>query len=449
MEPTPPPDSKLRVIRAGRAVDVRTGETIRDAIVLLDGDRVTAFGPESKTPVPHGAATAATLPARWTLLPGLVDAHVHFGQSGSLWTRPDIVSGAKGDAAFWEEERIGRETARHLRAYLCSGVTSVAEMGDGWWSVEGRDRVRDEPAAPRIAAAGPLLGTIPIPFDPDGRLVQFIDSRESAVRRVAEHAQRKTDFVKVWFIVPPSWSEDRKSRARRAARAAIEEAKKRGMRVAVHATTLAEAKDALRWGADILVHSVDDAVVDAEFLRLLKQRGAIYTPNIVVLESYALLRLQKISLNRFTPGCADPEIASTFDRLPSLSAASFGGRSLQERRRTDHWPKMRETVFENVRRVRASGATIAAGSDAGNVMTLHGVSLSREVELLVAAGLSPTEALRAATLGSGRVFGSDAVGSIGPGTFADFVAVEGDPVEEPGALRAVRWVMKGGVIWKE
>ena len=136
------------VVRAAKALDVKTGAVVADAVVVIEGDTVLAFGPASQVKVPSGARVVATLPASWTLLPGLIDAHVHFGQSASLWTRPDILRGPSGNAAFWEEEKIGRETDRHFRADLCSGVTAVAEMGDGWWSVAQRDAHRRDPAAP-------------------------------------------------------------------------------------------------------------------------------------------------------------------------------------------------------------------------------------------------------------------------------------------------------------
>ena len=436
------------VVQAARALDVRSGEIIPNAVVIIEGDTVRAFGPSSTVRVPSGARVVAKLPGRWTLLPGLIDAHVHFGQSGSLWTRPDIVRGPAGNAAFREEEKIGRETDRHFRADLCSGVTAVAEMGDGWWTVEQRDAHASDPAAPRIAAAGPLLGTYPLSFDPEEKVVQRITTPDRARALVREHVEKKTDLLKVWYIVLPSWDPARQETARDSARAAIEEAKTRGLRVVVHATGLRVATEALRWGADVLVHSVDDEPVDREFLDLLKSRDAVYVPNIVVLEDYASLRLQKSRLNAFTPGCADAKIAATFDELAGLPAAAFGGRTLEERRAADRWPKVREVVFGNVRRVREAGGRIAAGSDAGNVMTVHGASLSRELELLVEAGLTPLEAVRAATTGSARVFGDTRTGVIEPGSWADLIAVEGDPTKDITAMKRVKWVMKGGKVYK-
>jgi imidazolonepropionase-like amidohydrolase len=436
------------VVRAARALDVRTGRVVRDAIVVIEGESVQAFGSASEVRAPAGAKTAARLPANWTLLPGLIDAHVHFGQSGSLWTRPDIVRGASGNAAFWEEEKIGRDSDRHFRADLCSGITAVAEMGDGWWSVEQRDAHSGDPSAPRIAAAGPLLGTYPLAFDPEGKVVQLIETPEKARALVREHAARKTDLLKVWYVVLASWPPARQSAARDSARAAIEEARARGLRVAVHATGLRVATEALQWGADVLVHSVDDQPVDRAFLDLLKSRDAVYVPNIVVLEDYASLRLQKSRLSAFTPGCSDSRIAATFDELAGLPAAAFGGRTLEDRRASDPWPKTREVVFGNLRRVREAGGRIAAGSDAGNVMTLHGASLSRELELLVEAGLTPLEAVQAATTGSARVLGDARAGVIERGSWADLVAVEGDPTKDITAMKKVKWVMKGGKVYK-
>lgn len=432
---------EVTALLGGSLIDGKGGPPLPDAVVLVQGERIRAVGRRGELAVPEGARRIEL--AGSTLLPGLIDAHVHFGQSGALTTRPDVLN-LRGTQTFWENAAIGEKTPeRYFKAFLCSGVTSIVDVGDPLWMIDIRNRSQVNEQAPRIATAGPLLSTVPFVLDPEERMMEKLSTEDEAREKVRSQAARRPDLIKFWFIVPGGDFDY--PAAERAVATAIAEARRLGVRVAVHATGLREAKDAVKSGANLLVHSVGDRPVDEEFIELLKKNNVVYTPNLVVLESYVDLARRRPSLERYSLECADPEIVRSFEELPLVPEEKFSERS---RHRASGWPEQKMILFENLRRIHSAGVTIAAGTDAGNTMTLHGVSMAREIELMIEAGLSPMEAIVAATRGSARAFGSGEIGIIEKGKLAELIAVRGDPLREPGALKRVLFVMKAGKIVK-
>jgi len=326
-----------------------------------------------------------------------------------------------------------------LARYLASGVTSVVDMGGPNWTFEVRELARQSMQAPRVAMAGPLISTtLPAALKTDDPPIAQVKSADEARAAVRRQIHRRPDLIKIWFI--PAWGLPLSMQIDWVA-AAIEESHAQGLRVAVHATELEVAHAAVEAGADILVHSVRDRRVDDPFIQLLKKRAVLYVTTLALNEGYREVLQEKVELTEFERRVGDPEVLATLDDLEALPPWKRWSQWLT------HWPGP-EISFWNLKRLHANGIHIAAGSDAGNIGTLHGAGLHRELELMAEAGLSPAEILTAATLGGARVMGRAAeLGTLEPGKLADLLVLEADPLADIRNLRRIHSVVKGGRVF--
>ena len=438
---TPVPAQSVRAITGATLLDGTGAPPVPDAVLVTRGGRIVCAGPRRKCAIPPGAARTDARGA-W-LIPGLIDAHVHFSQTGWFDGRPDAADLRDRYPYAGVVAGLEADPERFFRSYVCSGITSVFDVGGYPWTWALRARAAREPRAPRVAAAGPLLATVDFWLNLPGER-QFIYMADDSVVReaVRAHAAFKTDGVKIWYILPPEPPDT--ARAQRLVRVAAEEAHRLGLRVLVHATGLWEAKDAIRAGADVLVHSVGDKPVDDEFLELARSHRVVYITTVTVGEGYVAAGQGIVDGRLYPLACAD-----------SASRALVGSGPVHLSRGKEWWAdtavsgsidRERAIAQANALRVQQAGITLAAGTDAGNPGTLHGPSLYRELALLSEAGLSPMEVLVAATRNGARAMGREAeLGTLEPGKAADFVVLGADPLADVRNYQRVRWVMKGGV----
>jgi hypothetical protein len=201
----------------------------------------------------------------------------------------------------------------------------------------------------------------------------------------------------------------------------------------------------LRAGADYLVHSVDDAPIDDEFLTLAKQNRVLYCPTLYVFSGYIEALSGTWQPTAAESRFADPQIVASMGdiaRLPRESiplrlSGSAVWRSQQLR-----------VALQNLRTVWDAGITVVMGTDAGNIGTLHGPSVFREMALMQEAGLTPLQVLRAATSNGARVARrEDEMGAIVPGRLADMVILDADPTATVDNLSRVYRVIKGGTVF--
>ena len=414
----------------------------RHDVLIVDG-RIASVGADAARRAP---AQARRLDAagKW-IIPGLVDGHVHFFQTGGLDARPDVVPHPAGRPYRDVVGAIRLNPEPYLRAYLCAGVTAVVDPGGPMWGFELRDRRAQDPSAPRIAFSGPLLATADPPAleldndDPiwlmkdEGGIVPMVD-------RLAAH---RPDMIKIWFV--HRRGDDLAAQSARV-RSAIEAIHAKGLRAAVHATTLETARVAVEGGADILVHSVGDREVDEEFVNAVVARKVIYVPTLIVGKSYRDVRQRAVTIGAFERKCAPPASVESFSVLPELPEAilprpsntSQGGRTLG--------PDQLPIQQRNLKRLSDAGAIVAAGTDAGNTRTLHGPSLHLEFALMRAAGLTPMQILVSATRHGALLFGRDDLGRVSPGSQADLVVLDADPTTDILNTRRIHAVMRGGVL---
>ena len=417
------------------------GDAIRPhSTVLIDGSRIRAVGPSATTPVPK-AAQVVDGAGKW-LIPGLIDAHVHFFQSGNFYTRPDGLDLTRRVPYASEVARNKARLAATFKVWIASGVTTVVDVGGPMWNFEVRKAAQAAEAAPYVAVAGPLVSMVADPkLELDDPPIIKAASAEEAVALVARQLPRKPDYIKVWFI----HQEGTDLAAQEAiVRAAADAAHQAGVPLAVHATELATAKAALRAGADYLVHSVQDEPVDAEFLALMKRNKALYCPTLWVLSGY---RYAFAGLWRPTPAeqrLSDPQILSMMQDLQSIPKEERPDRIVQRmaQAKTPEPPTM---MLSNLKVVHDAGVPVVMGTDAGNIGTLHGPSVFREMALMQQAGLTPLQVLRAATVTGARAARREPpAGTIVAGAPADLVLLDADPTADiNNAARVVRVFRNG------
>ncbi|HEY7637719.1 MAG TPA: amidohydrolase family protein [Gemmatimonadales bacterium] len=431
-----------RAIVGATLLDGTGRQPVADAVVVVRGGRITCAGARKSCPIPSGARQIDARGA-W-LIPGLIDAHVHFSQTGWFDGRPDA---ADLRDRFPYPEVVARLEAHpqpFLRSYLCSGITSVFDVGGYPWTWALRDRFANDPRAPRIAAAGPLLSTIDFWLNLPGQQQFVYLANDSIVREtVRSHAAFKTDAVKLWYIMPPQPPDT--ARVQALVRAAAEETHRLHLRFIVHATGLWEAKDALRAGADVLVHSVFDRPVDDEFLELARSHRVIYIPTLTVGEGYVEAGKGTVDGHLYPLACAD-SISLARVRAGPVHL-THGKEWWTDTAATRSIEQERATGQANAKRVQEAGITLAVGTDAGNPGTLHGPSIYRELQLLSEGGIGPMELLVDATRNGARAIGwEEKVGTVETGKAADLVALDADPLSDVRNYQGIRWVMKGGVI---
>jgi imidazolonepropionase-like amidohydrolase len=423
----------------------RTGDAVveKGATIVIAGDRIQLAGAGITLELPQGAKV---IDGRGKfVIPGLVDSHVHFFQSGNLYTRPDA---ADFNAVVPYAQEVARNKARldaTFKVWLANGVTGVADVGGPFWNFDVRDRAAASPAAPRMAVAGPLISMIDDPpLDLGDPPIVKIASPDEARALVARELARNPDFIKVWFIHREN---DDLAQQEAIVKAAGDAAHAAGKRLAVHATELVVAKAALRAGADFLVHSVFDQPVDDEFIALLKERHALYCPTLFVEEGYPLALSNQWHATPEEARRADPEILAAMDDLDAMPADKIPERvrKLMAEKKPVEPPKV---AMENLQRLQAAGVAIAMGTDAGNIGTLHGPSIHREMKLMAESGLTPLEVLRSATVGGARALGLEGrAGEVQAGMLADLVILDADPLADVANLGHVYRTIKGGVVY--
>jgi imidazolonepropionase-like amidohydrolase len=396
-------------ITGARVID-GTGAPARVETVIISGNHIAAVSDHAK--IPAGARVIDATGE--SLLPGLFDLHTHLNASAT-----DAV------------DDIGKS----LKAYLVCGITSVND-----YSVYG------EMLTPlrALQSSGVLVGpkvNFAIRFGtPEGHgaefgwgdyFTQLVSTPAEAHAAMKKILPYKPDVIKAFT---DGWrygrGDDLTSMNLQTLSAIVEDAHRAGIKVFTHTVTLNGAKIAAQAGVDVLAHGVGDASVDDELIRLLKKSRTGYVSTLATYEPPTGRTLSPRLLSLLAPG----------DR-------QFATRAAEQRSPASSSPTMRRWQFlqENIRRLSAAGIPIGVGTDAGVAGTYHGWSTLHEMELLVASGLTPMQAITAGTVTSARLVGEDNDrGTIAPGKIADLLLVKGSPDKDIHEIENTSAVFLGG-----
>jgi predicted amidohydrolase YtcJ len=266
----------VKVLSGATLFDGTGSEPIQNSVIVIKDEVIECVGAEEDCDIPAEAETI-DLSGQY-ITPGLIDAHVHFFQTGFFDSRPDALD-LRDTYPFSKVAAYQKQTPqRFYDSYLCSGITGVYDVGGFTWSIDFQEEAESNPDAPHVAAAGPLITPVEgAPFDlPADKVLVPLDSEETGIKTVQYLSQVGSTGIKFWtFSLEDEYLER--------VEATAEEIRRPGNQMIAHATSLDQAKTALRNGTKLLVHSVEDTGVDEEFIRLATENETIYNPTLIVM----------------------------------------------------------------------------------------------------------------------------------------------------------------------
>ncbi len=422
-------------------INVVSGKTDPDQTVLIDSNRIVAAGPFKKVKIPAGAAIINGQGK--FLLPGLTDAHIHFFQSGSLYTRPDGFNFSQIYPYEKDQQWIRDNFKDLMRRYLAAGITTVADVGGPMSNYTQRDGMTSVFDMPHAWATGPLISTyLPANLDKKDPPIIKANSPEEARELVKKQLPSKPDFIKIWFIVLPN---QKAANLLPIVQAAIEESHKNGLKVAVHATEHETAKLAVENGADILVHSVDDKVLSPDFLKLLKEKKTVYIPTLLVAQNYSRSFTQQFDYSPYELRIANPFALGTLMDMQHFDKKKIPFDYKNARKSMTIPSHEDSTQLQNLSLLSQFKGLIVSGTDAGNIGTHHGSALYAEFMAMKKAGLTNMDILKSSTINAAIGFGRSAeTGSIEKGKLADMLLLTQDPTQNLEALQNIELIFHKG-----
>jgi imidazolonepropionase-like amidohydrolase len=423
------------------------GNSITNSKILVKEGRIESVSGNEIT-IPKGTKII-DLTGKY-ITPGLVDAHVHFSQTGFFDGRPDALD--IRDTLRWDsvQAKQKRNPDRYFESYLRAGVTAVYDVGGFEWTIGLQQSLESNLNAPHVAASGPLLtpyaqDRLDIFNVPPARQMLALNSEAFGKEYVQRNSELGSTGIKIWGL------NLKDTVYMRSINTVAAEVKKQGNQLIVHATNLDQAKEALRLGAKVLVHSVDDQPVDDEFIQLAKKNDVIYCPTLVVVSGYTVAYR---SLKGTFP-LNDPNRILDTDTRNLLQASGNFMKYFPDPDKYDELIgkseaddiKLTTMMYANLKRVYEAGITIALSTDAGNPGTLHGLSIYDELEAMQSAGIPARDIISMATRnGALAMRRSEDFGSLEAGKIADLIILDKDPAVDVTNFRSITHVMRGGLL---
>ena len=396
-------------VTADSMLEERSGRLVERPHLLVREGRIVEVGSGDAT-LPAGA-THVDLKGM-TLLPGLIDMHVHLDSDPTYGG----YTGLQFTDRFWSVLAVG-----HAQKTLMAGFTTVRNVGaEGWNDVGLRQAIEaGKLTGPRIVTGGPSFGATGghcdstfFPPSMEQKSPYNADSPEEGRKRVRELRKYGAQVIKICAtggVFSRNTEPGQQQLSLAEMQAIVQEAHQWGLKVAAHAHGTAGIKDAIRAGVDTIEHA---SLIDDEGIRLAKERGAWLSMDIY--------------------------------NTDYTQAEGKNNGVLEDNLRKDR--EIADIQREGFRRAHAAGAKMVYGTDAG--IFPHGMNAG-QFKVMVRYGMTPVEAIRSATLNAAEALDRKDVGAIEAGRWADLVAVPGDPTQNVALLESVPFVMKGGDVVKD
>ena len=407
----------------GMLLDGYEAEPLHRATVLVDGDKIVAVGPMDEVPLPENAVVI-DISGR-TILPGLIDAHVHV----------DLIGHGDYDRYYkflGGMERLDEVMPIAAKQMLRAGVTSAIDLGTPFQILELRKKIDagDIPGS-RLTVSGPWITRVYLEGVPDDYQV-IISSPREAAQATRDLIKRGSDVIKTWVGMTEA---DYK--------AVVTEAHKAGVKVHAHLYDPDAMWAAINAGVDVFQHvgsarnpRYDDALINEiahkniPIVQTISHRIWVYPATVAFPE-----RLYDPVHKEDMPADIYAEMIDSFKDFHRLSYFHHIGRETRNAR-------------ANADQFVKSGGVIGVGTDAASPLNFHTEAMWREMAALVEIGMTPIEVISAATKTNAEILGkAKELGTIEPGKLADMIIVDGDPLSDIDAFKDVDIVMKGGDVW--
>jgi imidazolonepropionase-like amidohydrolase len=400
---------QLVVLHAARLLDIESGKIVAPAEILVQAGRIVEVG----SSVEHPPASQVLDLGDVTLLPGLIDAHIH------LFLHPGAEDLQTVEESIPERTIVATLAARED---LLAGFTAERDMGtEGAGSADSAVRNAIDSGlipGPRLRVSGNAIDILgghedAIHYNPEQHIFSnatYANSAGQLVTVIRQQFKEGADFIKIYETGPDTIREGRLSTPYQYTEpeltAAVQEAARTGKHVAVHAT----GEPGALYAAQAGVLSIDHAdQLSDETMRLMKQKGIFAVPTFAIGEYFA-------------DHAATPTAARREHEMLDLHAQEF-------------------------RKQLAAGVPMAVGSDVGPFP--HGTQ-AREYVLMVQYGMKPLDVLQAGLLNGAKLLGwHNEIGALKPNYYADIIAVPGNPLDDISVLTRVSFVMKGGIVYRK
>ena len=416
---TPP---NATVFEGARVITGDGSAPIENAAIVITGDRITAVGRRGEVGAPPGAARVDVTGR--TIMPALIDDHVHMGY--------------RRGTSFAADNYTRENLLDMLDRYAWYGVAAVLETGTGRGDLPYQVRAEAHTGA-RYLTTGSGFGMPNAgPGGPMRDSAYGVTEEAQARKYVQELAAHKPDMVKIWVDDRNGTVEKLKPNLYRAI---IDEAHQHNLRVLAHTMELADAKDLLRAGLDGFAHMVRDRDVDEEFLALVKARPGVFFLETLWGERRAIFTAKPAWVD-------DPALREAFsaESLAQL-AEQLSPDPKADPQAVRRARAMAATNLRNTARLYAAGARIGLGTDTGGVTggQFFGLGSHVELELLVTkVGLTPMQALVIGTRNAAEILGLIDLGTIAPGKSADFIVLDANPLDDIANTRRINRVYLRG-----
>jgi imidazolonepropionase-like amidohydrolase len=435
--------------------DVEKQKLVPNQTVIITNDIISNIQSSNRIKIPANAKIIDGTGKY--LFPGLTDAHVHFFQNGGLYTRPDVIDLQKDMPYQKDNDYAHKNMADVLKRYLQNGITNVIDVGSSFSFLEQRVLFEKKDDAPSIYMTGPLATT----YEPsvyenlkDNEPFILVKTVEDGKNVVQKELPYNPDFIKIWFIAGADGLSVEASARKNLPiiKATIDEAHKNNLKVAVHATQRITAQLAIENGCDFLVHSVDDEILKADFVQLMKTNKVILCPTLIVHAGYVNTFGQNINPSNFELSKSDPyQLGTLLDlkHLPDTLLINKYKKRANSKESIASTKKADSICMANLKILSDAGVLIATGTDAGNIGTMHASSYLAELEAMKKSGMSHWQIIQASTINGAKVLNKESeFGTVSVGKKANLILLDKNPIENLENITKINLIINKGKVFK-